>query len=423
MIQVFKFGGASVKDAEAVKNVASILKNYATSSTIVVVSAMGKTTNQLEQLVNAFFYKEGNPTEHLETIKQAHLSILNTLIPDTKHQVYIDFENIFVELLWAIEEEPSFSYNQEYDQIVGLGELLATKIISAYLNTQAIANTWLDARGLIQTDNTYREGKVDYELSQALVSSQLLPHFKTIPIVITQGFIGGTSENYMTTLGREGSDYTAALLAYFTNAAKVTIWKDVPGVLNADPKYFKNTRKIDELTYQDAIELTYYGVSVIHPKTIKPLQNKNIPLYVKSFLNPSDEGSVVKDTEKRISITSYIFKVNQILLSIQPKDFSFIAEENLSAIFKHLSHFDVQVNMMQNSAISFSICVDNDVHKIPHLIQTLQYDYKVLYNEPVELMTIRNYDQDIITKLSENKLVLIEQRSRYTHQMVMKALD
>lgn len=420
MFQVFKFGGASVKDAEAVKNVAHILKNYAKTPTIVVVSAMGKTTNHLERLVNAFFYKKEDPLPVLEALKQQHLAILNTLIPDTNNTVYQDFENVFVELQWAIEEEPSYPYAQEYDQIVGLGEVLATKIISAYLNTQSINNKWIDARGIIQTDNTYREGKVNYELSQALVDTQLLPHFKSCNLVITQGFIGGTSENFMTTLGREGSDYTAALLAYFTNAAGVTIWKDVPGVLNADPKYFKNTKKIEELTYQDAIELTYYGASVIHPKTIKPLQNKNIPLYVKSFLKPEESGTVIKETDKRISITSYIFKINQILISIQPKDFSFIAEENLSAIFNHLSHFDVKANMMQNSAISFSVCVDNDEHKIPDLITELQKDYKVLYNEGVELMTIRNYDLETINKLSEGKVILIEQRSRYTHQMVMK---
>ncbi len=420
MIQVFKFGGASVKDAEAVKNVARILKTYATSSTIVVISAMGKTTNHLEQLVNAFYYQKEEPQTVLDTLKQTHLDILQTLIPDTSHPVYVEFENVFVELQWAIEEQASFGYNQEYDQIVGLGEILATKIISAYLNTQNILNKWIDARGIIQTDNTYREGKVDYELSQTLVSTQLIPQFNTAPILITQGFIGGTSENFVTTLGREGSDYTAALLAYFTNASHVTIWKDVPGVLNADPKYFKNTKKIEELTYQDAIELTYYGASVIHPKTIKPLQNKNIPLYVKSFLKPEESGTVIKDTDKRITITSYIFKVNQVLISIQPKDFSFIAEENLSSIFNILSRFDVKANMMQNSAISFSLCVDEDEHKIPDLLVELQKDYKVLYNSDVELMTIRNYDQEIINKLSENKLVLIEQRSRYTHQMVIK---
>ncbi len=419
-MQVFKFGGASVKDADSVKNVASILKKHANTSTIVVISAMGKTTNKLEELVNAYFYKEGDIQTILSELKAYHLSILEQLIPDKKNNIYNDIENVFVELLWALEEEPSSTYNHHYDQMVSQGEVLATKIVSAYLNETGIKNKWLDARGFIQTDNSYREGKVDYELSQQLVKTDLLPIFKSYDIIVTQGFIGGTSENFTTTLGREGSDYTAALLAYFTDATQVVIWKDVPGVLNADPKYFKNAKKIDELNYHDAIELTYYGASVIHPKTIKPLQNKNIPLFVKSFINPQETGTVVKDSDKRSTATSYIFKVNQILLSIQPKDFSFIAEDNLSNIFTLFSKYNVHVNMMQNSAISFSVCTDNDEHKIEPLINDLQVQFKVLYNKDVELMTVRNYDQDIIANLTANKLVIIEQRSRNTLQMVMK---
>ena len=273
---------------------------------------------------------------------------------------------------------------------------------------------------MIQTDNNYREAKVDYDLSQTLVTNELLPLLKISPLVITQGFIGATSENYTTTLGREGSDYTAALLAYFTNAKQVVIWKDVAGVLNADPKYFKNTKKIDELSYHDAIELTYYGASVIHPKTIKPLQNKRIPLYVKSFLKPEESGTVITEAGKRNQATSYIFKTEQMLLSIQPKDFSFIAEENLSDIFSLFSKHHVRVNMMQNSAISFSVCMDDDRDKMELLINDLQAQFKVLYNSPVQLMTIRNYNLDTITKLSEKKIILLEQRSRNTFQMVMK---
>jgi aspartate kinase len=419
-MQVFKFGGASVKNAESIINVASILKKNSDTKTIVVISAMAKTTNKLEELVNAYFYSEGDAQEILNELKNFHFAILLQLIPDKNNRIYNDIENIFLELLWTIEDEPSNNYNYYYDQIVSQGEVLATKIVSAYLNETEINNKWLDARGIIQTDNSYREGKVNYELSQHLVKTELMPFFKSINIVITQGFIGGTSENFTTTLGREGSDYTAALLAYFSDAEQVFIWKDVPGVLNADPKYFKNTKKIDELTYHDAIELTYYGASVIHPKTIKPLQNKNIPLFVKSFINPAEEGTVIKDSNKRSNVTSYIFKTNQILLSIQPKDFSFIAEDNLSNIFTILSRNNVHVNMMQNSAISFSICTDFDSHKINPLIEELQKEFKVLYNNPVQLMTIRNYDQDTITKLSADKIILIEQRSRNTHQMVLK---
>lgn len=419
-MQVFKFGGASVKDAVAVENVGSILKNFLEKPTVVVVSAMAKTTNKLEELVNAYFYKKGDASAIFNELKTFHFTILNQLIPDRNKAIYTDLENAFVELQWAIEEEPSFSYNHHYDQMVSMGELFSTKIISAYLNEIGVKNLWVDARGIIQTDNTYREGKVDYALTDALVNTQLLPALKQTGLVITQGFVGGTSENYTTTLGREGSDYTASLLAYFLNAEKVVIWKDVAGVLNADPKYFKNTKKIDELTYHDAIELTYYGASVIHPKTIKPLQNKLIPLYVKSFLNPAESGTVIKESDARLNIPGYIFKTNQILISIQPKDFSFIAEDNLSLIFSILSKHGVKVNLMQNSAISFSICIDDEPFKIEPLIEELQKQFKILYNRDVQLMTIRNYDNETVAKLSENKTVLLEQRSRNTHQMVLK---
>jgi aspartate kinase len=419
-MQVFKFGGASVKDAESVKNVSSILKKLASEATVVVVSAMGKTTNALERLAKAYVNKEETTEVILEEIKAFHFTILNDLFPDKNSPIFNDIENVFVELIWIIEEEPTLSYNYHYDQIVCMGEILSTKIISAYLNGDGLKNKWLDVRGIIQTDNAYREGNVDYELSETLVKTQLLPLLQNREVIVTQGFIGGTSENYTTTLGREGSDYTAALLAYFIEAKQVIIWKDVPGVLNADPKYFKNTKKINELTYHDAIELTYFGASVIHPKTIKPLQNKNIPLYVKSFLKPDEPGTLIKDGNKGNDTTSYIFKENQILLSIQPKDFSFIAEDNLSEIFTLFSKYIVHIHMMQNSAISFSVCTDNDSQKIEPLIHDLQQHFKVLYNAPVQLMTIRNYNQETIAKLSENKIILIEQRSRTALQMVMK---
>jgi aspartate kinase len=420
-MQVFKFGGASVKDAEAVVNVGNILKQHVQQPTVVVISAMGKVTNKLEELVKAYFFKVPDMMKVFEELKQYHFAILQKLIPDKSDAIYNDLENVFLEMLWAVEEPPSFTFNHHYDQIVSLGEVLSTKIVSAYLNSAGIKNQWLDARGIIQTDNTYREGKVDYALSEKMVATQLKPLFSTHKIVLTQGFIGGTSENYTTTLGREGSDYTASLLAYFLDAQKVIIWKDVPGVLNADPKYFKNTKKIAELTYHDAIELTYYGASVIHPKTIKPLQNKGIPLFVRSFMKPEEEGTVIKESDQRLNVTSYIFKTDQILISIQPRDFSFIAEDNLSAIFAVLAKHGVKVNMMQNSAISFSICVDNDEFKMLPLVTELQDQFKVLYNQNVQLMTIRNPDAEIVNKLSENKVVLMEQKSRNTHQMVIKS--
>jgi aspartate kinase len=422
-MKIFKFGGASVKDANAVKNVASILNNYSNDKLIVVVSAMGKITNALEKLAEAYFYKRGNADQILEEIKQFHFKLAEDLIATKEHPFFDELENLFVEIKWAIEDEPTGKYNQEYDQIVSMGELISTKIISAYLNEAGIKNTWLDARGVVQTDNTYREGKVDFALTEQLVKKEVLPLFSSAKIVITQGFIGGTSENFTTTLGREGSDYTAAIMAFCTNAENVTIWKDVPGVLNADPKWFDNTIKISELTYQDAIELTYYGATVIHPKTIKPLQNKGIELHVRSFINFNEPGTVVKESGRKLPIPSFIFKVNQVLVSMQPKDFSFIAEENLSRIFEVVFRLGIKVHMMQLSAINFSFCTDLDREKIDEFIDAVQNEYKILFNEDVELCTIRYYDQSTLDRVCINKSILLEQKSRYTAQLVLKTIS
>ncbi len=421
-MKVFKFGGASVKDAEAVKNVLSILKRFPNENIIVVVSAMGKVTNALERLVNSLYYKKENPSDVLDEIKKYHFDIINQLFPDKNNPVYDEISNTFVELDWAIEEEAISNYDFEYDKIVCMGEIISTKIVNAYLNESGINSKWWDVRDFIQTDNTYREGKVDWELTQTLVNKNLIPYFDNTKnsIVITQGFIGGTSENYTTTLGREGSDYTAAILSFTTNAESVTIWKDVPGVLNADPKYFDETQKLEQISYQDAIELAYYGVSVIHPKTIKPLQNKKIPLYVKSFIHPEDTGTVISENQSPLPIPCFIFKTNQVLISISPKDFSFIVEENFSDIFNLFAERQAKINVMQNSAISFSLSVDNNERKLPDLIKTLQKDYRVLYNDNLELITIRYYDQTTIDKLTLGKIILLEVRSRYTVQLVVK---
>jgi aspartate kinase len=418
-MQVFKFGGASVKDAASVRNVASILRFCGHKKTIVVISAMGKITNRLEDLVKAYMAGKETATI-LGDIRGFHLDICSQLFNDRKNEVFDELENIFVEMQWVLEEAPAYSYDHHYDQLVSQGEMLSTRIVSAFVRQEGIENHWLDARDVIQTDNTYREGKVDFELSASLVRSRLLPLLRQTDLVITQGFIGGTSENFTTTLGREGSDYSAALLAYFTDAEHVTIWKDVPGVLNADPKIFKETVKIEELSYHDAIELTYYGASVIHPKTIKPLQNKNIPLLVKSFTDPKVKGTVVRDNEHRSPVTSYILKDRQILISIMPKDFSFIAEESLSTIFSLFSKYHVRINLMQNSALSFSVCADHEEQKTVPLMEELKQQFRVLYNDGVKLLTIRNYDQEKLAKLVENKEVLLEQRSRHTVQVVVR---
>jgi aspartate kinase len=421
-MKIFKFGGASVKDAKAVRNVAGILKGFPEEQLIVVISAMGKTTNALERLTDAYFFKKENPEIILEEIRKFHSDILTDLFPDKNHPVYTDVHNTLVELEWVIEESMTHSYDCTYDQIVSVGEMLSTKILSAYLSSEQLKNKWWDVRDFIKTDNTYREAKVDWELTEQMIREELIPVFenKTEQVIITQGFIGVTSENFTTTLGREGSDFTAAILAWCTNAESVTIWKDVPGVLNADPKWFDETRLIPQLTYQDAIELTYYGATVIHPKTIKPLQNKKIPLYVRSFVAPEKEGTKIHEQQVHLPVPCFIFKVDQVLLSISPKDFSFIVEENLGDIFELFAKHRVKMNVMLNSAISFSVSVDNDHKKLPGLLEQLRENYRVLYNEDVELVTIRYYDQPTIDRVTAGKQIFLEVKSRYTVQVVMK---
>lgn len=423
-MKVFKFGGASVKDAEAVKNVAKILSNY-DGNIIVVVSAMGKTTNALEKLTKAYFNEEGDVKTILSEIKDFHFDILKKLFPDENHKIYTETNNAFVQIEWIIEEPPIKDYDFEYDQIVSVGELLSTKIVSAWLHEGGLVNKWVDVRDFLKTDNTYREAKVDWELTEKHIKESFANQER---IIVTQGFVGVTSENYTTTLGREGSDYTAAIIAYLTDAEEVVIWKDVPGVLNADPKWFKETQKLNEISYHEAIELSFFGATVIHPKTIKPLQNKGIPLKVKSFYAPREEGTLITSVknlppeklEPVHLIPSYIFKTDQVLITTLPRDFSFIVEENLSDIFAHFARHGIKVNMMQHSAISFSICVDGDKNKVPQLIEALQKDFKVLYNEDVELITVRHYDQPTIDKLTKGKKIFVEQKSRHTARFVVR---
>ncbi|MCX2479641.1 aspartate kinase [Pedobacter sp. MC2016-15] len=418
-MEVYKFGGASVVNAQAVKNLAEIIKKAAQTQLLIVISAMGKTTNKLEELSNAYVFGQDNTHELLEDIKTYHFDIITALFSDHQHPVYNDVANSFVEIEWLLEEEANDAPDYIYDQIVSIGELLSTKIVAAYLKENGLPVSWVDARNFIKTDNTYREGKVDWDKTSAEVQKHLKPVLEK-GIAVTQGFIGSTSENFTTTLGREGSDYSAAIFSACLDATAVTIWKDVPGVLNADPKWFDQTEKIPQLSYHDAIELTYYGATVIHPKTIKPLQNKNIPLYVRSFLHPEGEGTQINGENCPLPVPSFIFKVNQVLISIFPKDFSFIIEENLSDIFNLFHQHKVKVNTMLNSAISFSVSVDNDEEKISNLISDLSVLYKVKYNKGLELVTIRYYNQDTINRVSTNKEILLEVKSRHTCQMVMK---
>lgn len=418
-MQVFKFGGASVKDAEAVKNLAKIVQGYPSTNLLVVISAMGKMTNKLEELTWAYVKGEEKAFELFEEIKAYHFNIISTLFIDHKNPIYDDVANTFVEIEWLLEEEASDSADYLYDQIVSIGELVSTKIVAAYLNLIGSFTIWADARSYIKTDNNYRDANVIWDKTEQEIQKHL-PTYLDKGIVVTQGFIGGTSENFTSTLGREGSDYSAAIFCACLNAKSMTIWKDVPGVLNADPKWFDETEKIPQLSYHDAIELTYYGATVIHPKTIKPIQNKGIPLYVRSFLQPETVGTAITEVATPLPVPSFIFKVNQVLISIFPKDFSFIIEENLSHIFNILHKNKVKVNTMLNSAISFSVSVDDDEAKIKQLIADLSETFKVKYNKGLELVTIRYYNQQTIDRVTVNKDVLLEVKSRHTCQIVMK---
>lgn len=421
-IQVHKFGGASVKDASGVMNLLNIVELYANENICIVLSAMGKTTNALESLCSSFFYDKGDAEVILNEIKEFHLGIIADLFPEGNGNLNNQVENIFAELYWALEEEQKKTYDYEYDQIVSLGEQLSTRIVSEFLNSKGYSITFVDARDLIRTDNTYREARVDWSTTTELVNNKL-EYNGLAKRYITQGFIGGTSENFSTTLGREGSDYTASILAYSLDAKEVIIWKDVPGVLNADPREWDKAVLINELSYFDAIELTYYGATVIHPKTIKPLQNKLIPLRVKSFLNPKSTGTLISENQNQERVASYIFKKNQYLLSISTRDFSFIVEENIEEIFNAFNKARVKVNLMQQAALTFSVCLSAEEQRWIMLLDALKMKYKVKYNTDCELITVRHYPDTMPKELMNRGVVLLEQRSRHTLQYVIKIED
>ena len=419
-MMVFKFGGASVKSADGVKNVAEIILKNRDNKPWIVVSAMGKITNALEELLPLLMKNNTLWHSKLEEIKQFHLNIARQLVPED-HEVFEQLENVFAEMYWICEETQRKSFDYEYDQLVSNGEILSTRIVAAYLNYIGIKTIWTDARDLIRTDHTFREGNVEWTATEHAVNSYASQMSKQYPeaLILTQGFIAATADNESVTLGREGSDYTASILAHCLNASEVVIWKDVAGVLNADPRIFKDAVLLHELSYYDAIEMTYYGATVIHPKTIKPLQNKNIPLRVKSFIEPQFDGTLIGRSNERNNIPCYIVKPDQVLISISPRDFSFIIEENIRDIFQELSARRIKVNLMQNSALKFSICVNHDHDRVDDLISSLQHKFKVLFNEHCELVTVRNYTDEADLNYLNDKKVLIEQKSRTTLQVVV----
>ncbi len=414
MIKIFKFGGTSIKDADSVKKITQILKKHTGENLVVVFSAMGKVTNMIEEVVEEYMNKSGNSESKLQKVKDFHASILGALF-EQNHAIYNEVNNLFVEIEWVLEDEPYPDFAFNYDQIVSIGEFLSTKIMSAYLQQVGFKNNWLDARDLIRTDNTHRNAKIDWETTTTFIKNQI--KYKHC---ITQGFLGCTSENFTTTLGREGSDFTAAILAFSLDASEVVIWKDVPGMMNADPKHFEHSQLLEKISFDEAIELAYFGAKVIHPKTIQPLKKKQIPLFIKSFLNPKSKGSQIAEGVTTFpEIPSFIIKENQILISISDTSLSFIVETHMSKIFALLAKHGVSVNMMQNSAVSFSLCVDDDKYKIPALIADLQIDFEVYYNKSLSLCTIRHYTKNSANDFLKEKDVLLEQRSRNTLQLVV----
>ena len=421
-MNVFKFGGASVKDANAVRNVSHILSLFPKDQLIVVVSAMGKTTNAMEEIVDSLWNKnEKRYMDLIEDSYQFHQLIVAELFPEKHFFIHQQMEELFESLKKRYHLPISDNYNFEYDQIVSLGEVLSTMIVEAFMKEEGHLTAWVDCRKIIRTNHEYREGEVDWAKTETLVNERLLPLFKDKRIAITQGFIGHTSEGFTTTLGREGSDFTAGILAYCTHAKGVTIWKDVPGMLNADPKWFDDTIKLQKISFKEAIELSYYGASVIHPKTIKPLQNKGIPLYVKSFIEPNAEGTVIQEsTEFDHLVPSFIFKMDQVLFSVMPKDFSFIAEANLSQMFDLLSRAGARINLMQNSALSFSFALDQEKIHFNEILGLFHDSYEVRFNGGLELVTIRHYDQETIDRVTEGKEILLEQKTRQTARILMK---
>jgi len=418
---VFKFGGASVKSAEAVRNIVDILRPYQEQEIVVVVSAMGKTTNALEQIIEHYANRKSEELKlEYQKLKEYHLEVLGGLFEDSSHQAYTAVEKLFNDLGNRLDKDPTLNYDYDYDQLICYGELLSSTIIGYFLNSSELGTRWMDIRRSLKTSNNWREAKVDWELSSELVNEHFV--FKGERILITQGFLGSTINDQTTSLGREGSDYTAAILAYMLKAENVTIWKDVPGVLNADPKYFDDTILLEKLSYLDAIELAYFGTSVIHPKTIKPLQNKNINLHVKSFMNPDAPGTIVGNLSYDKLTPSFIFKMDQVLIRTSPLDFSFINENNLEEIFGIMSKHGMKINLMQNSAISFKMIVNNDKRKLLLVTDELEEKYKVAYQTGLELVTIRYFDQSTIDRVMINKELIMEQRGLQNIELLIRDL-
>ena len=420
-MQVFKFGGASVNSIDRIKQVAEILKQYRDEKILVVISAMGKTTNALEKVVDAFVdNKSAEALLLFEAIKQQHINTSKYLVTKNQQSLNEQLVNIFTEVEWLLHDKPLQDYDYYYDQVVCAGELLSTAIVSAYLNEEGILNTWIDERDIIRTDDNFRDAIINWDFTSKKIKEEILPLFNSKNIVITQGFIGATDENESTTLGREGSDYTAAVFANLLPAESQTIWKDVEGVMNADPKQFPKAQFIRELNYDEIIEMAYYGAQVIHPKTIKPLQNKGIPLLVKCFLDASLPGTIIHDQHLHHLPPIIVLKEKQVLLHLHSQDFSFVGEKPISRLYEILGEIKIKPNLIQTGAVSLVVCLDDRPDKIEKLALAAADLFEVKVEKGLTLLTIRHYKEDILNELTAGKQVVLRQQSEETVQVLMK---
>lgn len=421
-IKVYKFGGASIETVERARNLASILRDDLSDPLLVVISAKGKTTNALEKVAEAYYAGDaGLATERLEAIERDHIEYARELLDGKEEPTLAKLREFFAEIEWVLTEPVAKPFDYYYDQVVCVGELLSTTILAAYLNRVGMPARWIDVRDVMKTDDNYRDAGIQWEKTHALATSVFSKAFATCNLVVTQGYIGSTDENTSVTLGREGSDYSAAIFANILDAESTTIWKDVPSLLNADPKIFPNTVPIGEITFREVIEMAYYGAQVIHPKTIKPLHNKNIPLYVRCFLDKSLKGTIIHNTDKAIAYPPImVLKTEQTLLQVSTRDFSFITEDNLSRIYNLFHDYKIKINLIQNAAISFLACVDSKVDKLDELVTALKHDYDVKFNEHLYLFTVRHFTQDVLDEELKNRTILLEQKTRQTIQMVVQ---
>jgi aspartate kinase len=415
-MKIFKFGGASVKDAESIKNVVRVLQHEGFENTLIVISAMGKMTNAFEEIIHSYHTKKDDLSQKIEFVRTYHFNIIDNLFTANKPAIILEIEQFFGQLSGFFIQNEVTDYNFIYDQIIGFGELLSTKIVSIYLNEIGIKNSWVDVRNYIKTDDTYRDAYVNWDATLQNISK-----LNSDNLYITQGFLGSTAQGKTTSLGREGSDYTAAIFAYCLNAASLTIWKDVDGVLNADPRFFENAELLQQISYGEAIEMAFYGASVIHPKTLKPLENKNIPLFVRSFYDLNAKGTIVGKGHCLLpDIPCFILKQQQILVSISALDFSFMVEYNLSDIFKILHDYKLKVNLIQNSALSFSVCIEDKFNTFQQFLTEINKKYKVTFSENVSLYTIRHANENAVNKIEEKGKILLKQATKGTVQLVLK---